>query len=248
MPNKFKIILSLFFTILFIFLFSCDETNPVGNNNTGTITDIDGNVYNTIKIGNQEWTVENLRTTKYNNGTSIQHVTDANEWANLSTGAYCYYDNDNSNKEKYGALYNLHAVNTGKLAPNGWHVPDSSDWNELRDYLIANGYNWDGTTDSNKIAKAMATKTDWASSDEEGDIGNDMSTNNSSGFSALPGGERNGWEGGFGDNGESVSWWEATEGNASRACPRLLSYEGSKLRVLNFITAEQGCSVRLLQD
>ena len=108
------------------------------------ITDIDGNVYHTVKKGNQLWTVENLRTTSFNDGRPIQLVTDNVTWASLTTPAYCWYNNDIYNKSKYGALYNWYAVDTKKLAPKGWHVPTDVEWDILQDYLIANGYNSDG--------------------------------------------------------------------------------------------------------
>jgi hypothetical protein len=93
----------------------------------GTVTDIDGNVYQAVKIGNQVWTVENLRTTRYNDGTAIPYVTDNSAWANLTTPGYCYYFNDSTaNADKYGVLYNWYTVNTGKLSPAGWHVPDTN--------------------------------------------------------------------------------------------------------------------------
>src|SRR5574344_55140 len=88
-----------------------------------TVTDIDGNVYHTITIGTQTWMVENLKVSKYNDGTAIPNVTDATAWAALTTGAYCDYNNDVANGTKYGHLYNWYAVNTGKLAPSGWHGP-----------------------------------------------------------------------------------------------------------------------------
>jgi uncharacterized protein (TIGR02145 family)/uncharacterized repeat protein (TIGR02543 family) len=155
------------------------------------IKDKDGNYYTEVKIGNQYWMVENFRCTKYNDGTAIPNVTDSAQWTGLSTGAYCFYDNSTNTafREKFGALYNGYAVATGKLAPEGWRVPTDNDWTTLQDYLIANGYNYDGTRDSNKVAKALAAKTDWASSTGVGAIGNDLSQNNRSGFSALPGGQ-----------------------------------------------------------
>jgi uncharacterized protein (TIGR02145 family) len=155
-----------------------------------TIADIDGNVYHTITIGTQVWMVENLKTTKYNDGTSIPNVTDATAWGKLTTGAYCNYNNDATNGSKYGKLYNWHAVNTGKLAPTGWHVPTDDEWTTLKNYLIAKGYNYDGTTTGNKIAKALAATTDWSTYSTTGTVGKDLSKNNSTGFSALPGGCR----------------------------------------------------------
>ena len=157
----------------------------------GTFTDIDGNVYQTVKIGNQVWTVENLRTTKLNNGTVIPHVIDASAWG-TSIPEYCYWGNLASTEhiKKYGALYNGYAVNTEKLAPAGWHVSTDAEWDTLQNYLIANGYNYDETTTGNKIAKSMAAKTDWRVDSDTGTIGYDLTKNNSSGFSAMPGGYR----------------------------------------------------------
>ena len=100
-----------------------------------TVTDIDGNVYNTVTIGTQVWLKENLRTTKLNDGTEIPYVTSGGIWAGLSTPGYCYYDNSWSNAITYGALYNWHTVNTGKLCPTGWHVPSNEEWETLITYL-----------------------------------------------------------------------------------------------------------------
>jgi len=156
----------------------------------GSMTDIDGNTYKTVTIGTQTWMAENLKVTKYNDGTNIPNVTDDTEWGNLTTGAYCNYNNDQSNVATYGRLYNWYAVNTGKLCPTGWHVPSDAEWTTLEDYLIANGYNYDGTTIDNKIAKAMASSSGWESYSEVGVIGNDdyPEKQNASGFTALPGG------------------------------------------------------------
>ena len=88
-----------------------------------SITDADGNVYTSVTIGTQEWMVENLRTTKYSDGTSIPNVTDGDEWSDIETAAWCNYDNSSTNDATYGKLYNWYAVETGKLCPTGWHVP-----------------------------------------------------------------------------------------------------------------------------
>ena len=98
--------------------------------------DIDGNSYKTIRIGDQLWMVENIKTTKYNDGTSIPNVTDDSEWENMNSDAYCWYDNNASlYKSTYGALYNWYAVDTKKLCPIGWHIPSHAEWNTLVDYL-----------------------------------------------------------------------------------------------------------------
>ena len=144
----------------------------------GTVTDIEGNVYQTVKIGDQVWTVENLRTTKYNDGTPIKF--DASDgWNQGTEGKYSYYNNttDADIIKRYGALYNWYAVNTWKLAPAGWHVPTEKEWDNLTWYLVRTGHNWDGTTtwdgdastygDDNSFASCLAAKTDWASSDSD---------------------------------------------------------------------------------
>jgi uncharacterized protein (TIGR02145 family)/uncharacterized repeat protein (TIGR02543 family) len=212
-----------------------------------TIKDYDGNVYNTITIGTQTWMVENLRTTKYNDGTSIPHVTDSTAWSSLATPGYCYYNNTTNadSIKKFGALYNWYTVNTGILI-SGWHVPDTTEWNTLQNYLIANGYNWDGTTTDNKIAKSMATTTDWSSSMTDGAIGNDLTKNNSSGFSALPSGFRIS-DGTFYDQSGFGYWWSASEFVVSSACYRYLGYDCDFL-YRNYLSESCGISVRLVKD
>ncbi len=215
---------------------------------TETVTDIDGNVYTTIKIGKQIWTVENLKTTKYNDGTQVNSSPKA---------AYCWYNNDIANKEKYGALYNWYAVATGKLAPKGWHVPSDNEWTELKEYLIANGYNWDGTKEGNKIAKSLVAKTDWeidtwsVYGPYSGRIGEDRS-GNFSGFSALPGGYcLSGCA--FKDKGKKGFWWCATEDedDSTNAIPCAycwnLSYDSSGL-YRESGSKKSCCSVRLVRD
>jgi len=101
-----------------------------------TVTDVDGNTYSSVVIGTQTWMSENLRTTKYNDGTAIPDVTDNATWAALTTPAYCWYNNDAATyKNKYGALYNGYTVETGKLCPTGWHVPTNAEWATLMNNL-----------------------------------------------------------------------------------------------------------------
>jgi uncharacterized protein (TIGR02145 family) len=215
-------------------------------NDTGTVTDIDGNVYQTVKIGNQVWMAENLRTTRYNDGAAIPLVTKEDAWSNLTTPGYCWYDNEINYNNKYGALYNWYAVVTKKLAPAGWHVPTDAEWDILQNYLIANGYNWDGTTTGNKIAQSVASKTDWKISTNPGAIGNDLTKANRSGFSALPGGCRSP-DGYFDDVGYIGYWWGATEGVASFACYRSLRC-GLDYLSRNYNYKSCGYSVRLVKD
>ena len=213
---------------------------------TETVKDVDGNVYTTVQIGNQIWTVENWRSTKYNDGSAIPNVTDGAQWKNLTTGAYCYYDNSAANKTKYGTLYNWYAVNTGKIAPKGWRVPTNADWTKLEKYLIANGYNWEGSKEGNKIAKSLASRTDWEIDTDAGTPGNNLESNNKSGFSALPGGYRY-YNGYFYYQSSYGYWWSSTENDASYAYNRILYYSLDYLNRGNF-NKRYGFSLRLVRD
>lgn len=112
----------LILTIL-VFSFSCSD-KPTSSEQTETISDIDGNTYDIIKIGNQWWMAENLKVTHYQNGDPIPNVISSSDWVNLKTGAYCIYDNNFANVATYGRLYNWYAVvDKRNIAPKGWHVP-----------------------------------------------------------------------------------------------------------------------------
>jgi len=211
-----------------------------------TVTDIDGNVYKTVKIGTQVWIAENLKTTKYNNGTNIPNVTDATAWGALKTPGYCFYDNSAANKSNYGALYNWYTVNTGKLAPEGWHVPTDAEWKTLEEYLIANGYNYDGSTTGNKIAKSLAATTLWNTYTEVGTIGDNLTKNNKTSFTALPGGYRV-TNGTFFNVGYNGYWWSSTEYSTTYAWYRHLYYDGYNLYRSND-TKSYGFSVRCVRD
>jgi uncharacterized protein (TIGR02145 family) len=164
-----------------------------------TVKDIDGNIYNTIKIGDQTWMVENLKTTKYNDGTEIPNITDKDEWKTLSTPAYCWYDNDFANENSYGALYNGYAINTAKLAPTGWHVATNDEWLQLIDSV-------GGLIIAAAKLKEMGT-IHWQEPNEH--------ETNEVGFTALPGGTRDSG-GTFYYIGLEGAWWSATETNDNR--------------------------------
>lgn len=210
-----KYLLAIFCTgLIELSIVSCgkEDVDDNGKENKDNVTDADGNVYSTVTIGTQTWMVENLKTTKYNDGTAIPYVT---EWTDLTTGAYCWYNNDEATyKNKYGSLYNWHAVNTGKLAPKGWHIPTKTEWQTLVNYVSTHLGN------SPNLVKALAARTDWTSSTDAGAIGNDLSKNNSSGFSALPGGLLGSW--GFLDINEEGFWWTSTEVDADYAHSKFL--------------------------
>jgi uncharacterized protein (TIGR02145 family) len=140
-----------------------------------SVTDIDGNIYNSVKIGNQVWLAENLKTTKFKDGTSIPLVTDQTQWNNLLSPGYCWYYNDETAyKELYGALYNWYAVFNQNICPTGWHVPSDGEWTELSNYL--EGENVAG----GKLKESGIIHWDR----------NNISGTNESGFTALPGGGR----------------------------------------------------------
>jgi uncharacterized protein (TIGR02145 family) len=160
------------------------------------VEDIDGNVYQTVKIGSQVWMAENLKTLKLNNGSSLSGVTDNTSWSLLGSPAYCFYDNNSSNKAKYGVLYNWYTVTTDMLCPSGWKVPTRQEWQTLVSYLggaaIAGG-------------KMKLEGTDfWASPN--------LNATNAVGFNAKPGGFRNPYDGTFSEEQTRGWWWSSTDG------------------------------------
>ena len=231
---------------MFSFIISCSKTDDASI--AKTVTDRDGNVYDTVKIGTQTWMVENLKTTKYRNGDSIPNVTVAAIWENLTSGGYCNYNNETYYGSKYGCLYNWYAVSDSRnLAPVGWHVATDADWTILQDYLIANGYNYDGSIVGNKIAKSLAANTDWYTGGTTvGSIGNDLSKNNKTGFTALPSGYRI-------DNGSFVNmtfhafWWTTTESSSTNAVYIYLHFSDPSLTIYPS-SKKWGRSVRCVKD
>jgi uncharacterized protein (TIGR02145 family) len=158
-----------------------------------TVTDIDGNVYNTVTIGTQVWFKENLKTTKYNDNVTIPNVTDNTAWSKLTTGAYCDYKNTPSNSSVYGRLYNWYSVKTNKLCPTGWHVPSNDEWLALATHL-------GGLEITGGKLKETGT-THW--------ISPNTGATNETGFSALPGGYRYN-VGDYGYIGLESHWWSTT--------------------------------------
>jgi uncharacterized protein (TIGR02145 family) len=228
--------------IVIFLLISCisSDTQP-----SRQVKDIDGNVYKTVRIGKQIWMSENLKTTRYNDGEEIALVTDSVEWQNYEP-AFCWYKNDEAAyKDKYGAIYNWYAVNTNKLCPAGWHVPDMIEfWYTLPDYLANHGYGV-GTT-GKEIAKALASTTGWRPDTTAFNIGTKPSDNNKSRFSAIPAGIRT-FNGEFGDDGEYATWWSSSDYN---------EYVGRSFSLINYYSRIQpfwpskraGFSVRCVKD
>ena len=207
-------------------------TNKYGNNVTSTVTDGENNVYKTVTIGTQTWMAENLKSTKYNDGTSIPLVSNAYTWSTLSSGGYCWYNNSSTNKDVYGALYNWYAVNTGKLAPTGWHVATDAEWNILADFL--GGYSVAG------IALKETGTTHWQSPN--------YNATNISGFTGLPGSycESNGT---FSGITTWAAWWTSNEyiyDNTQAYLHALTIYDDTLNYYINFKKA--GLSVRCVKN
>jgi uncharacterized protein (TIGR02145 family) len=198
--------------------------------NTTSISDFEGNIYNTVQIGTQTWMKENLKAIKYNDGSDIPNIIDNTEWINSTFGAFCWYDNDSTTyHETYGTMYNYYAVaDSRSLCPTGWHVPTDTEWTELIDYLggtyIAGG-------------KLRETGTaHWTS---------DPGVDNSTGFTALPAGYRY-LENGFAGIG-SIGEWLSSTSEGTKVFARYIF--SSNLRISKIEDFKNGAySVRCIKD
>jgi len=198
---------------------------------TSFVQDQDRERYKIVTIGTQVWMKENLRTTKYNDGTSIPLITDGKTWKELSTPAYCWYDDDAaSQKGTYGALYNWYTVNTGKLCPKGWHVPSDAEWATLTTFLggesVAGG----------KLKEAGTAH--W--------IKPNKGSTNETAFTSLPGGYRH-FDGTYYYVGGNGYWWSSSENTTEEAWGETMSY-GNAYVYRSFGLKKNGFSVRCLQD
>ncbi|MEO7523919.1 MAG: fibrobacter succinogenes major paralogous domain-containing protein [Ferruginibacter sp.] len=201
------------------------------NKNSETITDIDGNVYHTVTIGEQVWLVENLKTTKYNDGTDIPYIVDAAEvWYGLNAPGYCWHNDDISNKNTVGALYNFYALNTGKLAPKGWHIPTDDEWTVLAEFL-------GGSSIAGGKMKEVGTEH-W--------LEPNTGATNSSGFSALLAGFR-GKSGFIPLSVGYTLFWSSTAFDELDGLPRYLLFDKEELGRNNG-GKYHGFAVRCLKD
>ncbi len=244
---RLKLFIKIFLGCFLFSIFLSCEKDPTSSEDENTVTDIDGNKYETVKIGDQWWMAENLKVTHYRNGDPIPNVTDDDQWENLDeneTGAYCAYNNSESNADTYGYLYNWYAVDDSSgLAPEGWHVPSDAEWKQLEMYLgmsqsEADDDGWRGTNEGSQLAGQADLWEDGAL-EENAEFG-------TSGFNALPGGYR-GHDGYFGSMGSDAGFWSSTESNGYSAWYRRLSYFGSEVSRGNYYE-RAGFSVRLVRD
>ena len=211
-----------------ITFFVLNEFNELRGDNIVFKVDALTTNLNTIKIGTQTWTTKNLDVTTYLNGEHIPQVQDANAWANLSTGAWCYYNNNTANGSSYGKLYNWYAINDPRgLAPIGYHIPTNAEWTILTDYLggkeVAGG--------------KMKSSSGWKYN------GNGSNT---SGFAGLPGGCRNNY-GSFYNFGNYGCWWSSSESTANSGYYRYL-FKDNGLVYWNYNYKQNGFSVRCIKD
>lgn len=193
-----------------------------------TVTDIDGNVYKTIKIGTQTWMMENLKTTRYNDGTAMTLATDRVAWSSSTSAAYCSYENKKENADTYGYLYNWEAAHNSKIAPAGWHVPSDDEWKVLYNYI--GGRREDG-------AKIQQTGTAYWEVDTK--------PSNITLFTALPGGRRT-ESGVFSSIGWNGMWWTSTRTGGGLAVYYDLYVKGYIERHETYTSS--GFSIRCIKD
>jgi uncharacterized protein (TIGR02145 family) len=199
----------------------------------GSLTDIDANIYKTTKIGTQTWMAENLKTTRYNDGTDIPLVTENTTWINLTSGAYCWVENsEGSYRNIYGALYNWHAVNRGDLCPTGWHIPNNSELTLLTTYL--------GSNAGGKLKESGLVH--W--------ISPNLGATNETGFSGLPGSFRFDIDGngGFQPPGFAGYWWSSSENTSTTAWFTSLNWSQGGFDTGGNFSKNYGFSVRCLKD
>ena len=195
------------------------------------VTDIEGNTYETVRIGDQVWMAENLKTSTLSDGTEIPDVPDAIDWNELTAPGHCWYNNDETaQKDIYGALYNYYAVNSGMLCPAGWHVPAKDEWQQLRDVL------GDTLTGGGKLKEEG---TEHWKTPNTGAV-------NSTGFTALPAGIRY-FEGTFNSASSFTSFWSSTESDFNKAWYLSLYYSDA-IAGMNVISKKDGFSIRCIKD
>jgi uncharacterized protein (TIGR02145 family) len=227
--------------------FTTDSLPGVRCPGTPSVTDIDGNVYNTVQIGTQCWTQSNLKVSKYRNGDTIPTGLNNSQWSSTISGAYAIYNNDPVNDGLYGKLYNHYAVTDSRgLCPTGWHVPSDGEWNVLVKYLDPNADTVCGNCWQSPIAGGALKSTAMQPTPGGWNSPNTGATN-SSGFTALPGGFRDYVGGDFNLVALNGYWWSSSVSSASNAWVRDLNYYTSNV-YRNYSSRTYGFSVRCCRD
>jgi len=224
---------SFFFSSIVFYLFLSCSTNDSNSPILSSMEDVDGNKYTTVKIGTQTWMQSNLNVSHYRNGAIIPYVQDPNEWYNLTTGAWCYYEHLTENGIVYGKLYNWYAVNDSRgLAPEGWHIPNQNDIVVLRSSLGSN---------ENAGGKMKSKTTDW--------IAPNVGANNDSYFTALPGGYRSNGGGFYDSKGIFAYFWTSSFVNEnSESSYTYLIQNNSAILYTSDDLQSAGHSVRCVKD
>ena len=260
--------LAVILLCLFVIAGCSDDDELLPDDTLGIVTDIDGNVYQTVIIGNQEWMAENLRVTKYNNGDAIPTGLSNEEWVNTTEGAYAIYDHNEWNTDginspvemvaAYGKLYNWYAVDDIRgLCPEGWSVPNDDDWAQLVDYVVAQGYpnlggNPNGAGNALKSCRQVNSPINGYCDTSEHPRWDPHTTHHGFdkfGFSAIPVGRRISVVsiGEFEGIGDFVLWWSASEHSSSRAWSFAISYDFGNVHKGNHAKVS-GFGVRCIKD
>jgi uncharacterized protein (TIGR02145 family) len=236
MKKKYYITLTIF-SIAFIFIImNCEKQND-----NLPVKDADGNIYQTVTIGNQVWMVENLRTTHYRNGDPIPRITEINDWSNRNSGAYCEYKNEVTNSQAYGMLYNWYVITDKRnICPKGWHIPTDEEWHELVSYLDSVASINNSIVESKRAGGMLKENgtLHWSTPN--------VGASNTSGFTGLPGGTRihNGY---FNIISKYGYYWTSSEKGSDLAWFRVLDYDNSGvLRFQGF--KRNGFSIRCIKD
>lgn len=223
---------SIFIALSVLLLCGCVDDSPT----------IDGYTYKTVKIGDQEWFAESLKTTVYANGDEIPYSRTDESWTTLEEGMRCSYDHEEAMNAKYGQLYNWYAVDDERgLCPTKWHVPSEEDWKDLEVFLGMSrvDVSLEGDRGSGElgIGTKLKARGGWQ---KDGNGKDDI------GFSALPGGYRTSFDGKFYNDGFYGYWWSSSP-NGGSAWYRYLNNYGPAIVRVNSVP-KVGLSVRCLRD
>ncbi len=243
--NIVKYLLKIISVYILFFIASCHKPAPKPiTNQTGTVSDAEGNIYKTVLIGNQWWMAENLKSTKYRDGSYLLKVSSVQNttWDTLKTGGWCLYDDNTASS---GYLYNWYAVNDAReIAPAGWHIPSDEEWKQLEENLgmsssDANKTGWRGTHEGEKLK--IESKKNWTP------YGNVWDTNES-GFTALAGSCRI-YNGTWGDPGLGATgfWWTSAQYDSDKAWYRYLDYKNANV-FRSHVEKNYGFSIRCVKD